>query len=103
MLTPRLLCSKRADAEAEADLAAKLEQVKSIQEIQAQLSKLIHLQHLKRKLKANQQFHDHYKAFMEDVINNGDAEPVPEAVVEEICWYIPHHGVYHPKKPGKLQ
>lgn len=20
----------------------------------------------------------------------------------ETVWYIPHHGVYHPKKPGKL-
>ncbi|KAK0152254.1 hypothetical protein N1851_006383 [Merluccius polli] len=63
----------------------------------------IRLQHLKRKLKANQQFHDHYKAFMADVISNGDAEPVPETAVEEVCWFIPHHGIYHPKKPGKLR
>lgn len=63
----------------------------------------IRLQHLKRKLKANQQFHDHYKAFMEDVISKGDAEPVPEIAVDNVRWFIPHHGIYHPKKPGKLR
>lgn len=63
----------------------------------------IRLQHLKRKLKANQQFYDHYKTFMEDVISNGDAELVPETAVGDVCWYIPHHGIYHPKKPGKLR
>lgn len=64
---------------------------------------IIHLQHLKRKLKANHQFYDHYKAFMEEVIRNGDAELAPEVSVRNIVWYIPHHGVYHPKKPGKLR
>lgn len=53
----------------------------------------IRLQHLKRKLKANQQFYDHYKAFMEDIINNCDAELAPKAAVGEVIWYIPHHGV----------
>ena len=39
---------------------------------------------------------------MEDLVSNGYADPVP---VEELTctegktWYIPHHGVYHPKKP----
>ncbi|XDV46694.1 hypothetical protein PO909_014534 [Leuciscus waleckii] len=64
---------------------------------------IIRLQHLKRKFKANQQFYGHYKAFMEDVINKGDAEPAPEVSVGDVVWYIPHHGVYHPKKPGKLR
>lgn len=64
---------------------------------------IIRLQHLKRKLKANHQFYNHYKAFMEEVIKKGDAELAPEASVGNIVWYIPHHGVYHPKKPGKLR
>lgn len=63
----------------------------------------IRLQHLKKRLKANKQFFDHYKAFMEDVISKGDAEPAPEATPGEIVWYIPHHGGYHPRKPGKLR
>lgn len=64
---------------------------------------IIRLQHLQRKLRANQQFYDHYKTFMEEVIRNGDAELAPEASVGDIVWYIPHHGVYHPKKPDKLR
>lgn len=64
---------------------------------------IIRLQHLKKKLKANQQFYGDYKAFMEDVIIKGDAELAPEASVGDVVWYIPHHGVYHPKKPGKLR
>lgn len=40
---------------------------------------------------------------MEDVINKGDAELAPAASTSEIVWYIPHHGVYHPRKPGKLR
>ena len=63
----------------------------------------LRLQHLKRKLKANEQFYDHYKTFMEEVIKNGDAELAPEAPAGGIGWYIPHHSVYHPKKPGKLR
>lgn len=38
---------------------------------------------------------------MEDIINNGDAELALEAAVGEVVWYIPHRGVYHPKKPAK--
>ncbi|KAJ7991630.1 hypothetical protein DPEC_G00285890 [Dallia pectoralis] len=63
---------------------------------------IIRLQHLKKKLKVNQQFYDHYKACMEDVIDKGDAEPAPEVAVGDVVCYLPHHGVYHPKKPGKL-
>ncbi len=61
------------------------------------------LQHLKKRLKSNKQYSDHCKAFMEEIINKGDAEPslvIPEG---EAVWYIPHHGVYHPQKPDKLR
>lgn len=34
----------------------------------------IRLQHLKRKLSANKQYHDQYTAFVEEIINRGDAE-----------------------------
>ena len=43
---------------------------------------------------------------MSDIINSGHAEKVP---VEKVLtkngqvWYIPHHGVYHPKEPGKIR
>nr|XP_043906906.1 uncharacterized protein LOC122785246 [Solea senegalensis] len=63
----------------------------------------IRLQHLKRKLKANKEYYDHYTAFMKETIDKGDAEPAPSVSERETLWYIPHHGVYHTKKPGKLR
>ncbi len=61
------------------------------------------LQHLKKRLKSNKQYSDHYKAFMEEIINKGNAEPAPVIPEGETVWYIPHHGVYHPQKPDKLR
>ncbi|KAI7806542.1 hypothetical protein IRJ41_007791 [Triplophysa rosa] len=61
------------------------------------------LQHLKKRLKNNQQYYESYKTFMEEMCNKGEAEPAPTLSEEEIAWYIPHHGVYHPQKPGKLR
>ncbi|KAG1968718.1 nek6 [Pimephales promelas] len=63
----------------------------------------VRLQHLKKKLKANKQYFDHYTAFMEETIKKGDAEPAPPLLEGETVWYIPHHGVYNPRKPGKLR
>lgn len=45
------------------------------------------LQHLKKKLKSNQQYYESYKAFMEEMFNKGDAEPAPMLSKEEIAWY----------------
>lgn len=40
---------------------------------------------------------------MNDIISRGDAEKVPEDETDGSPeWYIPHHGVYHPQKPGKI-
>lgn len=40
---------------------------------------------------------------MDDIIARGDAERVPEEDFNKTpAWYIPHHGVYHPQKPGKI-
>ena len=59
----------------------------------------VRLQCLKKKLKA----YDQYKTFMEETINKGDAEPAPTTSEGETEWYIPHHGIYHPRKPDKLR
>lgn len=64
---------------------------------------IVRLHHLKKKLKANKQYFDHYTAFMEEIIRKGDAEPAPPSSEGETVWYIPYHGVYNPKKPGKLR
>ena len=63
----------------------------------------VHLHHLRKKLKNNKQYNDHYKTFMEEIISRGDAEPAPPMAEGEIVWYIPHHGVYHPQKTDKLR
>ena len=41
----------------------------------------------------------HYFAFMEQILKNGHAEPVPvaELTTPRPCWYLPHFGVYHPQ------
>lgn len=56
---------------------------------------------LKRKMERNEKFHQEYKQFLDDVISNGFAEMVPQEEFragEVNVFYIPHHGVYHPRK-----
>lgn len=39
----------------------------------------------------------------DDIISHGDAEKVPEDETDNSpASYIPHHGIYHPQKPGKI-
>lgn len=61
------------------------------------------LEHLKRKLTQNVEYLEHYKAFMSEIFDRGDVEKVGHSESEGHRWYIPHHGVYHPKKPGKVR
>lgn len=56
---------------------------------------------LKKRLLKNPSFCADYIAFMSDMINKGYAVKVPDKDVNRSdgkVWYIPHHGVYHPKK-----
>lgn len=56
---------------------------------------------LKRKFQKNARFHEEYTVFLSNVINKGYAEQVPQHRLEPCegkVWYIPHHGVHHPKK-----
>lgn len=57
--------------------------------------------HLLKKFRRNDTFFEEYKRFMNDVITKGYAEMVPNEQLERDdgkIWYIPHHGVYHPRK-----
>ncbi|XP_016522029.1 uncharacterized protein LOC107834739 [Poecilia formosa] len=59
------------------------------------------LQSLRKRLKFNQNFHQEYVEYMNNIISCRYAERVPEDLLH--CdngriWYIPHHGVYHPRK-----
>ncbi|KAK3719744.1 hypothetical protein QZH41_001948 [Actinostola sp. cb2023] len=56
---------------------------------------------LKRRFDKDPKYKDDYVVFMNEVIKNGYAERAPEEYQK--VWYIPHHGVYHPKKPEKIR
>ena len=60
---------------------------------------------LKRRLARDSTTHEKYKCFMEDPIEKGHARPEPreEPNPPAARWYLPHHPVYHPQKPGKLR
>ncbi len=47
----------------------------------------------------------HYFEFMGKLLNNGHAEkaPLEEEDSGTPRWYLPHFGVYHPRKPGKIR
>ena len=60
------------------------------------------LMFLKRKFLKDQKFFDDYKKFMDNLLVKGYAKQ-SEVVLFGKTWYIPHHGVYHPSKPGKIR
>lgn len=56
---------------------------------------------LKRKFDKNKVYLEEYTAFITDLISKGYAEVVPADELESkngSVWYLPHHGVYHPRK-----
>ena len=64
------------------------------------------LNSLKARMLKDKQLKDDYTGFMRDLIRKGHAERVPDQELERSdghLWYIPHHGVYHPRKPGKIR
>lgn len=46
-----------------------------------------------------------YFAFMQKIFDHDHAELVPAESLNSSkpCWYLPHFGIYHPKKPDKIQ
>ena len=65
------------------------------------------LKPLKKRLDSSKEYRQHYVEFMNKVLDRGYAEKVPEhevtATDRKSIWYIPNHGVYHPKKPNKIR
>ena len=62
--------------------------------------------YLKRKFSKDVKFREDYVACLEKVIGDGFAEKVPLDVLERSdgkVWFIPHHGIYHHKKPDKIR
>ncbi|XP_003725647.1 uncharacterized protein LOC100889672 [Strongylocentrotus purpuratus] len=58
----------------------------------------IRFQHLKGKMETDDQYKDHYLAFMTDIVNGGYAERAENKAPLGPTNYIPHHGIYHSKK-----
>jgi hypothetical protein len=60
---------------------------------------------LKRKLVKDDRLHKDYVNFMEDTIEKDYARKVPSQATPNKgkAWYIPHHAVYHSKKPDKIR
>ena len=61
---------------------------------------------LTRKFKTDERYRKLYKEFIDNLVKQGHAEEVPETewtLEDKSEWYIPHHGVFHPRKPEKLR
>lgn len=63
----------------------------------------IRLNQLKRKFVRDKKYKDDYIKYMSDIIKRGDAEELEANGPPGENWYIPHHGIYHPKKPDRLR
>ena len=55
------------------------------------------------KLERNPLFKQDYMEFMNELILKGYAREPTFSVETGECWYLPHHEVYHSKKPGKIR
>ena len=61
---------------------------------------------LLKTLKRKPQMQKDYLEFMEKVIVKGHASPVPPGEIQAQpgrIWYLPHFGVYHPRKPTQIR
>ena len=58
---------------------------------------------LKKKLQTNKKMHEDYCTFMKNIFDKGFAEKCDSSSENGKTWYLPHHGVYHPKKPNKIR
>ena len=64
------------------------------------------LNYLKKKMIKDSIFRDKYNDFMNQLLIKGYAEKVSGSNLPGTpghVWYLPHHGVYHPRKPNKLR
>ena len=61
---------------------------------------------LKKRLLRRKEEHQEYTNFMEELVEKGYAEKVPDSELarnDGRVWYIPHHCVKHPRKPDKVR
>lgn len=61
------------------------------------------LELLKRKFDRDPVYKMQYQAFMSELLKLGHAERVEQNDCNSHKWYIPHFGVFHPKKPDRIR
>jgi len=58
---------------------------------------------LKGRFDRNSMYAEQYIQCVEQMLTEGHAEPAHQTAKQGEVYYIPHHGVYHAKKPDKLR
>ena len=65
------------------------------------------LRYLKKRFQRNPDLFEKYKDTIDGYVSSGYARKVPceeqEAMKDVPVWYLPHHPVFHPQKPGKIR
>ena len=62
------------------------------------------IQFLKQRFIKNAELYNNYKVCMQRMITSGYVENVESTKRQEgKTWFIPHHGMYHKDKPGKVR
>ena len=60
---------------------------------------------LKKRLLKNSDLHSKYSEFRDNLLTKGYARNVPDSSTDppqQPLWYLPHHPVINPNKPGKV-
>ena len=64
----------------------------------------LRLEHLKKRLVREPILQSKYTAFMQDLLDKGFARRIPNDISSQrVIWFLPHHPVFHPKKPEKTR
>ena len=58
---------------------------------------------LKKRLLGDKELCKKYCDCVDDLLQKGYAKRAPSHDVPEKTWYLPHHAVFHPAKPGKVR
>ena len=58
---------------------------------------------LKKRLLGDKELCEKYCDCVDDLLQKGYAKRAPSHDVPEKTWYLPHHAVFHPAKPGKVR
>lgn len=61
------------------------------------------LQSLKRRLQRDDELAETYREGMAKLLNDGHAELITDDGPPGATWYLPHHPVFNPKKPGRVR